>query len=82
MTKYLVVALVIAIVIWLTRAGKRAEQVKAANAAQRKAIKHDMMVECAQCGVHLPRSEALMSRGKTFCSEAHRAAFERAGMPR
>lgn len=76
MTKYLVVALVIAIVIWLTRKGKRAEQVKAAN-ARRREIRHDTMVQCEQCGIHLPRSEAFLSRGRIFCSEAHRAAFER-----
>jgi uncharacterized protein len=30
------------------------------------------MVRCARCGVHLPRSESLMSGGKFFCSEEHR----------
>ncbi len=34
------------------------------------------MVSCAQCGVHLPRSESLPGRGGIFCSEAHRSAFE------
>jgi hypothetical protein len=31
------------------------------------------MVRCAQCGIHLPHSEALHGAGAiTFCSEAHR----------
>jgi uncharacterized protein len=30
------------------------------------------MVRCARCGVHLPRSESLMSGGEFFCSEEHR----------
>jgi uncharacterized protein len=34
------------------------------------------MLACAQCGVHLPRDEALPGRGGVFCSEAHRAAYE------
>ncbi|HWK83715.1 MAG TPA: PP0621 family protein [Caldimonas sp.] len=36
------------------------------------------MLACAQCGVHLPRDEALPGRGGVFCGEAHRAAFEKA----
>ena len=30
------------------------------------------MVRCQVCGVNLPRSEALMSRGRFYCSEQHR----------
>ena len=36
------------------------------------------MLTCAQCGVHLPRDEALPGRGGVFCDAAHRAAFEKA----
>ena len=36
------------------------------------------MIACAQCGVHLPRDEALPGRGGVFCGDAHRAAFEQA----
>lgn len=35
------------------------------------------VVACAQCGVHLPRDEALPGRGGVFCGEAHRAEYER-----
>lgn len=34
------------------------------------------MVACLQCGVHLPRSEALPGRDGVFCGEAHRIAHE------
>ena len=37
------------------------------------------IVACAQCGVHLPAGEALPGRGGVFCSDAHRASFERTG---
>ncbi|MBZ0106280.1 MAG: hypothetical protein K8H84_11715 [Sulfuricella denitrificans] len=30
------------------------------------------MVRCAQCGVHLPRSEAILSGGEFFCCDEHR----------
>ena len=36
------------------------------------------MLACAQCGVHLPRDEALPGRGGVFCGDAHRAAYEQA----
>jgi uncharacterized protein len=29
------------------------------------------MVRCAQCGVHLPRSESLVTRGHYYCSAEH-----------
>lgn len=29
------------------------------------------MVRCQQCGIHLPRSEAYMSQGKTWCGPEH-----------
>ncbi len=34
------------------------------------------MVSCAECGIHLPASDALPGRGGQFCSAAHRAAHE------
>jgi uncharacterized protein len=30
------------------------------------------MVRCAVCGVHLPRSESFISKGKFFCTDEHR----------
>jgi uncharacterized protein len=32
----------------------------------------ESMVACEGCGVHLPRSEALVSQGRFYCSEEHR----------
>ena len=29
------------------------------------------MVRCAQCGVHLPRSESIVTHGKFYCSAEH-----------
>ena len=36
------------------------------------------MLRCAQCGLHLPRDEALPGRGGVFCGAAHRTAYEQA----
>ena len=33
------------------------------------------MVRCAQCGVHLPRSESVDEAGRHFCGEAHRLEY-------
>lgn len=39
--------------------------------------KAESMVRCADCGVHLPLSEALPAPGDLhFCSEAHRARHQ------
>ncbi|MGA9665136.1 MAG: PP0621 family protein [Gallionella sp.] len=35
------------------------------------------MVRCAHCGVHLPKSESVLSGGKFFCSVEHRDAYRR-----
>ncbi|HWH82309.1 MAG TPA: PP0621 family protein [Burkholderiaceae bacterium] len=39
------------------------------------------MLRCAQCGLHLPRDEALPGRGGVFCGAEHRTAFEQAHPP-
>lgn len=31
----------------------------------------ESMVRCAHCGIHLPRSEALLRDGNTWCSQEH-----------
>ncbi|WP_067065619.1 PP0621 family protein [Roseateles chitosanitabidus] len=36
----------------------------------------ESMVRCAECGTHLPASEALPGRGGAFCSTEHRSAHE------
>lgn len=38
---------------------------------QTKRGKAEPMVRCEHCGVHLPRSQALMSDGHTWCSLEH-----------
>jgi uncharacterized protein len=35
----------------------------------------ERMVDCSQCGVHLPVSEAIEAKGRYFCSDEHRRLF-------
>lgn len=37
-----------------------------------KARGEETMVRCAQCGVHLPRSESISTDGQYFCSAEHK----------
>jgi len=39
------------------------------------------MVQCAQCGVHLPRSESITTQGRFFCSTEHQRAHQGGGRP-
>jgi len=74
--KYLLILLIVLVVVWLARSARRipprpAQRPPADDAKQ-------PMLACVQCGLHLPRDEALPGRGGVFCSEAHRAEYERA----
>ena len=53
-----------------SRIGKRADAAPRAN---------EDMVRCAQCGVHLPRSESLMTRGEYYCSAEHQRQHSEPG---
>lgn len=73
--KFIIVLLVIVIVVWLARSGSR--RVTGERRSKPPLPPREEMVACSQCGLHLPRSEALPGRGGLFCSAAHRAEFER-----
>ncbi|HTN47970.1 MAG TPA: PP0621 family protein [Burkholderiaceae bacterium] len=53
---------------WLQRAstGRTTDQ-RRSSAAPAQA-----MVSCAHCGLHLPRSDALVAGDRYFCSDEHR----------
>jgi len=61
---------VIAVVYWLLKTYRKQSPKQDASAAS-----SEDMVRCAQCGVHLPKSEATLSEGKFFCGEAHRREY-------
>ncbi|HIE40540.1 MAG TPA: hypothetical protein EYP76_03825 [Thiomicrorhabdus sp.] len=43
--------------------------------ATHKNTPSESMVQCAQCGVHLPQSNAYYDGKDTFCSEGHMQSF-------
>jgi uncharacterized protein len=45
---------------------------KVERRARKTAVGTEDMVRCAQCGVHLPRSESLTSEQSFYCSADHR----------
>jgi uncharacterized protein len=71
--KFLLLILVVGGVLWVMRSLRKPNLPPVPKAPQPQ---NEEMVACAQCGVHLPRSEALPGRGGLFCGEAHRSAFE------
>lgn len=42
------------------------------DAPQRRVPPAENMVACAQCGVNVPQTEAIFSRGEFFCTDDHR----------
>jgi uncharacterized protein len=74
--KYLLILLIVLAVLWLSRSSRRLPRADSRHPPQPP--QQQPMLACTQCGVHLPRDEALPGRGGVFCSEAHRAEYERA----
>lgn len=72
MIKFLLVAAVVALVLWLMFGRKRAAPPTPPGTPQ-------PMVRCAHCGVHLPKGDALLLGDDAFCSPAHRDAGARRG---
>jgi uncharacterized protein len=73
--KIVVFLVAVFVLLWLLRGGMSR---RSPPTAARPPQAAQPMLACAQCGVHLPRDEALPGRGGVFCSAAHRAAFEEA----
>jgi uncharacterized protein len=69
--------LLLALAIWLIinvlkRYGRSVDPTqKAKTAAEAAESMSETMVQCAHCGVHLPKSDSLLIEGQYFCCEAH-----------
>ena len=74
MMKILLFLAVVFVLLWLLRGATTRRR----GGPSRPPSAPQEMIACAQCGVHLPRDEALPGRGGVFCGEAHRAAYEQA----
>ena len=70
LAKILLVVAVIAAVYFIVRAYARALAAKRPADGEQKPTED--MVQCAHCGVHLPRGESIAGGGRFFCSTEHR----------
>jgi uncharacterized protein len=68
MGKLILLAFVVLVVYWVMRGYRRSLDRK--DAGEPPAL--ESMVRCAQCGVHVPRSESVEGDGAFYCSEEHR----------
>lgn len=69
MGKYLLLIGGALLIYWILRASWRRRQRDSAQRQEKTAAED--MVRCVECGVHLPRGESLIVRGKFFCSAEH-----------
>ena len=68
MGKYLFLLLVVLLVgYWIAKRYRK--RMGTRDGATPRA--NENMVRCALCGVHLPRSESLVTRGLYYCSAEH-----------
>ena len=69
--KYLVLLLVLLVAVGIWRNNRRREADTSGPAAPRpRALAQDMLA-CAHCGLHIPRSEALVAGPQTYCCAEH-----------
>ena len=68
MAKIILVVLGLLAAWWILKTYRRRIDRRAAPPA----TGGESMVECALCGVHLPRSESLTFEGRVYCSADHR----------
>ena len=73
LAKILLLLACFALVYWILKSYKK----KIQRQAGRPTVKGEDMVRCAQCGVHLPRSESLMSGQAFYCSVEHRPQHQK-----
>ena len=73
--KYLVLVVVLVAAYWIFKSYKR----KSGMPGQRGRRGHEPedMVRCAQCGVHLPRSESVVAGEVFFCTPEHRRLHQK-----
>jgi len=72
-TKFILIVCALLLVYALVK-GVRRRNRRMHDAAKSTAQAHtdEDMVRCAQCGVHLPRSESLVTQGQYYCCAEHR----------
>lgn len=75
MAKIILLALGLLAVYWILKSYRRRVD---RGARKPPAAAGEDMVQCAQCGVHLPRSESITTQSSFYCTAEHQRAH-RAG---
>jgi uncharacterized protein len=79
--KFLILLLAVIALMYLLRGTRRRVDPPQPRPTKGDAGKVQSMVSCQLCGLHLPDADALPGRGGVFCSEAHRAEYEKQHPP-
>jgi len=74
MAKIILLVFGLLLVYWLLKGYRR--RVDRASPKAPPAVDAENMVQCAQCGVHLPRSESITTQGSFYCSAEHQRAHQ------
>jgi uncharacterized protein len=72
--KYVLVLLVVVVFVWLMLRGRGRHKASRGTAPN---VRPQAIVECDHCGVHLPRSDAVLDRSGSYCCDAHKLAGPR-----
>ena len=67
MSKIILLVLDLLLVYWVLKAYRRRDR----HERSPEGAGGEDMVRCQHCGVHLPRSESLTTRGHFYCSADH-----------
>jgi uncharacterized protein len=67
--KIVLLVLGLLLVYWILRSYRR--RVERREPRPPSAGGGENMVQCARCGVHLPRSESITTQGQFYCSPDH-----------
>ncbi|CAG9180578.1 MULTISPECIES: PP0621 family protein [Cupriavidus] len=75
MARIFILLAVVLGVFWWLRSRAEAQREQTSRAARPTPAPRDdhaeTMVQCAHCGVHLPKSEAIAWRGLHYCRRSH-----------
>ena len=66
MGRLIVLALVVLAAVWLVRRALRGS-----SPSSRSPEGGNELIQCAKCGLHLPKADAREREGRYFCSEEH-----------
>jgi uncharacterized protein len=70
--KYLLLVIGLVVVYWVFKSYK----IRSRGGRSSSAARGEDMVRCAQCGVHVPRSESVLGDQAFYCSPEHRRLRE------